>query len=191
MPRLGRGVYAFLDQVVVSAANFLTMIFVARALGPTAFGGFSITYSLLLLAENVQSGLLTQAHNVLGSTRQGPEYHRYTTSTGLQQLILAMGFAVLGLIIWGWTFLNAWSVAPLFLASIPALMGWQLQEFTRRVFYTEGRIREAFISDLVRYGGTTAAVLTMWWSETLTGNFCSLCIVSLLSSVVCLGSVAT
>ena len=38
--------------------------------------------SALLFANVIQFALITQPHNVLGSTRQGEDYKLYTTATG-------------------------------------------------------------------------------------------------------------
>src|SRR5690348_16921655 len=80
----GRSFWALADQVLISATNFVTMILVARGLTKHAFGEFSLVYSGLLFANLLQTGLITQPHNVLGATRFGRaqrDYVRYTAST--------------------------------------------------------------------------------------------------------------
>ena len=44
-------------------------------------------------------------------------------------------------------------------ATVPALVAWQAQEFARRVLYTENRIRTAFAIDIVGFGGQVALIL--------------------------------
>ena len=40
-------------------------------LSQEAFGSFTLIYSVLLFANSLQSGLITQPHNILGVTRHG------------------------------------------------------------------------------------------------------------------------
>src|SRR5437899_2377209 len=70
---------ALSDQVLISATNFLTGVLTARSLDKGEFGVFSSVYAVLLLANILQSTLITQAHNVLGATRKGNDYRRYTS----------------------------------------------------------------------------------------------------------------
>ncbi len=88
---------ALLDQVLISGANFVTMVCTARALHPSsaAFGEFSLVYAALLFVNIVQSTLITQPHNVLGTTRKGEPYRRFTTTTAVGQLLLS-GVLALG-----------------------------------------------------------------------------------------------
>src|SRR5689334_17508749 len=87
-----RSFWALADQVLISGTNFVTMILVARGLSKDAFGDFSLVYCGLLFANLLQTGLITQPHNVLGATRFGQgrrSYVRYTASTAFSQLLLA------------------------------------------------------------------------------------------------------
>src|SRR5438105_9308566 len=68
------------DQVLISGTNFATGVLTIRALHHGEFGTFSVIYGVLLLANVFQSTLVTQAHNVLGATRDGDRYKRYTGS---------------------------------------------------------------------------------------------------------------
>src|SRR5438552_7273 len=74
--------WALSDQALISLTNFVTLVLTARALDDKSeFGRFSTVYSILLFCNIVQSTLITQAHNVLGTAREGDSYRRYTTST--------------------------------------------------------------------------------------------------------------
>src|SRR6478752_7774821 len=82
---LGRNVWALADQVLMSGTNFATAALTLRALaldgeaGKREFGTFSTIYAVLLFANIIQSTLVTQPHNVLGVTRDGEDYRRYTS----------------------------------------------------------------------------------------------------------------
>ena len=54
------------------------------------------------------------------------------------------------------------------LALAPSIVAVQLQELTRRVLYTEGRLGAAFIGDICTYGGLAAVVLGLWQTEQLS-----------------------
>lgn len=157
------------DQMVISAANFATMILLARGLSPAEFGGFTLVYSILLFANSLQSGLITQPHNILGATRRGGDYVRYTTSTAVAQAALAAGAATLSMAAWGAGLLAGWEAAPILLAMAPAMAAWQLQEFARRVFYTEGRASSAFAIDLLAYAGLVLGLAALHRAGALTG----------------------
>ncbi len=159
--------FALADQVLISGTNFVTGVLTARALDQGEFGAFSVIYAGLLFANIIQSTLVTQAHNVLGATRGGDDYRRYTSSTAAQQLGLAALLALLVLPLTIVAFARGWASAPMLLAIIPAIAFWQLQEFVRRVLYTEQRYARAFANDLVAYGGQGILLVALFASHKL------------------------
>jgi O-antigen/teichoic acid export membrane protein len=162
------GIWAFLDQALISGVSFLTTVLVARSVDAVEFGAFALAYTGLLFARSLQTALVTQPHNVLG-TGHRQDYARYTSSTALSQgLLLALtgaltaGGAVVGT-------LAGWEASALLVSLVPAMVFFQLQEFARRVLYTEGRQRDACGNDLISYGGYMLGGLILWWSGELTG----------------------
>ncbi|HEX2971130.1 MAG TPA: hypothetical protein VHP11_02285, partial [Tepidisphaeraceae bacterium] len=166
---LGRAPWAVADQMVISATNFVTIILLARGFSQASLGSFTLVYSGLLFVNSLQGGLITQPHNILGATRQGEDYASYTSSTALSQLLLAVFGAGASLMGWVIAGLIGWEGTPLLLGLAPAIIAWQLQEFGRRVLYTEGRLRGAFVNDLLSYGGQTLAIATLYRMDCLTG----------------------
>jgi O-antigen/teichoic acid export membrane protein len=165
----GKNIWAMGDQVLISGTNFLTTVLIARALLPSVFGTFTLVYSALLLANIFQSTLITQAHNVLGANRTGEPYRRYTTSTALSQLMLLGIEAAISLIV---VLVAQWKGSPntrLLMWVAPAIIAWQLQEFIRRVLYTECRFAAAFWNDSISYGVQTILVAFLWFTKELTG----------------------
>jgi O-antigen/teichoic acid export membrane protein len=63
----------------------------------------------------------------------------------------------------------------------PAVLAWQLQEFARRVLYTQFEYRKAFANDLIAYGGQLVAVLAIWSVGTLTSGL-ALAVIALTSA---------
>ena len=107
-------------------------------LSQEAFGSFTLIYSVLLFANSLQSGLITQPHNILGVTRHGGDYTCYTTSTAVSQLFFGAVAALAVLAAWAVARCAAWSVAPLLLTLAPSIVSWQLQEFVDRLLATAG-----------------------------------------------------
>jgi O-antigen/teichoic acid export membrane protein len=169
MEWIHRNIWAMGDQILISAANFITMVLAARAMQKTEFGSFTLVYSALLLANVLQSTLITQAHNVLGATRDGLDYRVYTSTTAMSQLMfLALeGIVASAIAVFAWMHHSA--ETAMLIALVPAIVGWQLQEFVRRVLYTEGRLAAAFANDIVSYAGQTVWVVVLWRWQTLTG----------------------
>jgi O-antigen/teichoic acid export membrane protein len=154
--KLGKNVWALGDQILISAANFVTQVLAARALHdrPGEFGAFAVISGVLLWCNIFQSTLITQAHNVLGATRTGRDYRRYTSSTGVGQIILLIAQVALATPLAALAYFKGWSSADMLVALVPTIVAWQCMEFVRRVLYTEGRYVDAFINDLVSYGGS-------------------------------------
>lgn len=168
----GRNVWALADQALISGTNFVTTILVARGLGDERqFGYFSNVYSGLLFANLLQTALITQPHNVLGTSRFGDDragYVRYTTTTAYAQLLLAVIAAAAALLFVPVAHKLEWHTERLLLALVPSIAAWQLQEFVRRVLYSESRTGGAFINDLISYGGQTVGIGILWWLGRLT-----------------------
>ena len=157
------------DQALVSLTSFLMMVLLARVLTPGEFGAFVLIYGALLLANALQSGLFTQPHNVLGSSLHSDAYVRYTSTTLISQTAFTTLLAAIALAGFLVAFALDWGASALLLALVPAVSAWQLQEYFRRVFYTEGRVRDAFLNDGISYGGQMVVIVLLWQSGLLTG----------------------
>lgn len=163
VPMLVRsGFLGLSDQVVISATNFATMVLLARVLGPSEFGAFVLVITGLLFATSIQYCLISQPHHILAASQDRDDYVRYTSSTAGQQFLLAAAFAVLALSAAGVVRLAGWGGATLLLVFAPVVFAWQFQEFTRRVFYTEGRLVTAIANDVVSYGGQVVGLVILW-----------------------------
>jgi len=147
------------DQTLISVANFGTIIILARALSSSEFGAFVLAYTALLFLNGIQTALVTQPHNVLGQNRQEGDYIRYTSSTALGQVVFSAILSVVALVSALAAAKFASHAAAILLALAPAIIAWQLQEFVRRVLYTEGRLVTAFAVDVVSYAGQVGALL--------------------------------
>ncbi|MGH3003703.1 MAG: lipopolysaccharide biosynthesis protein [Gaiellaceae bacterium] len=157
------------DQAVASGSNFFTIILLGRTVSPASFGYFVLAFTLLQSAGAVQSALITRPHNVLGALRQGDDYVRYTTAAAFLQIVYAACWFILLVVCAAGARAAGSPSATLFLLAAPAALAWQLQEFARRVLYTEGRLHIALLDDLLSYGGQIAVLLWLSASGALTG----------------------
>ncbi|WP_179775736.1 hypothetical protein [Amycolatopsis endophytica] len=142
----GRLSWGLGDQAVSSMTNFVVGIYVARELGVTAFGIFSlawVTYGVML---NVSRGLATDPLMVrfsgVDAAAWRPAVAR-SSSTALAVGAAAGLVSVLSGIVAGG------SVGPAFIALgviLPALL---LQDSWRFAFFASGEGRKAFVNDLL------------------------------------------
>ncbi len=163
-----QGLWSFADQGLVSFANFLLMVLLARVLAPDRFGEFVLVYGALIFGANIQISLVTQPHNLLAASLEGEDYERYTASAMTNQILLAGGITLLilhgalGLLLIG-------SGATALLAGVGfASFAYQMQEFLRRERYTAGRSQDALAYDLISYGGQIVLLLLLWLTGWLT-----------------------
>lgn len=182
---LRKGGWGLADQALISAVNFFTMVLLARALGPSAFGVYVLVYTGLQFANGMQNALIVQPHNVLAAARHGGDYVAFTVTSTLVQLLFAFTVAALVLLLATVTRSWSWSVAPLLFALAPAAAAWQMQEFARRVLYTELRLSAAFANNLISYGSQAIGIWLLWYQNALTGPR-ALLVIAATSGIACL-----
>lgn len=152
----GRLSWGLADQAVSSLTNFAVGVVVARSLGATAFGVFSlawVTYSVIL---NVSRGVATDPLVVRFSGAPTPSWREAvakSSGTALGVGIVAglacllAGFALGGSLGAGFVALGV---------ILPALM---LQDSWRYAFFAAGHGRKAFINDIVWAGALVPALI--------------------------------
>jgi len=179
---LQKGSWGLCDQGVISASNFITTVVLARSLGPTNFGAFTLVYAAIFFANALQSALVTRPHNIVGATYHGAEYRRYTTATAVSQIGLTGILALIAFLCAVVAHSTTWKIAPLLFPLVLALVAWQLQEFCRRVLYTEGRLKVAFANDALSYGAQAIGIIVLGGLGQLTGAR-ALSIIALTSAI--------
>lgn len=166
---LGRAeILGLCDQALTSGVSFLTVVVVARAVSPREFGYFVLAYTAILSAISFQSAVITRPHNVLAVARRGAAYANYSTTAAASQVVLTASLAGACVAAAGIALLAGSSRATLLLALAVALTAWQLQEFGRRILYTEGRLAAALANDLLSYGTYAVALVVVWRLDGLT-----------------------
>src|SRR5262245_45051848 len=141
--RLGWGVA---DQAVSSLTNFAVSIYVARTLGATHFGAFSLAYVTYAFALNASRGLGTDPLMVRFSGTDLPTWRRAVAScTGTATVVgLAAGTCVLAA-----AAVLGGTAGDAFLALGLTLPGLLLQDSWRYAFFALGRGSQAFLNDII------------------------------------------
>ena len=141
--RLGWGVA---DQAVSSLTNFAVTLYVAKVLGATQFGAFSLVYVTYSVALNASRGLSTDPLMVRFSGTDLPAWRRAVAScTGTAA---AVGLIAGGGVLVAAAFLNG-TTQLAFVALGVTLPGLLLQDSWRYSFFALGRGSQAFLNDLI------------------------------------------
>jgi O-antigen/teichoic acid export membrane protein len=141
--RLGWGLA---DQGVSSITNFVLGLVVARSLGATAFGAFSLAWVTYGVVLNVSRGLATDPLTVRYSGPADARWHGAVVRAASTAVAIGVAFgaaSALGGLAMGQ------SVGPGFVAlgiTLPALM---LQDCWRYAFFASGQGKRAFLNDSV------------------------------------------
>lgn len=161
-----------LDQAVVSGSNFLTMVILARVLGPTDFGCFAMAWMILLLLNILQSGLILFPMLSIGPKQTSTEVPVYYGAACLQQALFT---GLCFLMVWAITLgvSHAFPQWPLYGLELPlalASSAFQCQDFVRRLFFAQNRVASALHCDLISYVGQLALLLGLGSVALLTSK---------------------
>ncbi|MGH8728655.1 MAG: lipopolysaccharide biosynthesis protein [Burkholderiales bacterium] len=152
--------WSIVDQSFVSAANFLTIFLLARAMAPEEFGVFMLAYTGLLVLFSLQNAFLIQPHYYIGAPLEGKEFTRFSGLVTLMQFISSAAACLLlaaaGLLV----FASGFTSYGLVVCTVAAIaVPWLMHTFIRRAFYTKGRAKSAAVNGVVSYGLQLAAVI--------------------------------
>ncbi|MYS89960.1 MULTISPECIES: membrane protein [Streptomyces] len=177
----GRLSWGLADQAASSMSNFAVGIYVARSLGVTAFGVFSLAWVTYGVVLNVSRGLATDPlvvrfSGVSDASWRGAVARSSGTALGVGAAIGA-ACLVAGLALGG-------RVGPAFAALGVMLPGLLLQDAWRFSFFAAGTGRKAFVNDVVwgvalvpamivaaRVGSVAAFVLAWGASATVAAGY--------------------
>ncbi|WP_367046987.1 hypothetical protein [Streptomyces sp. Je 1-332] len=143
---LGRLSWGLADQAASSLSNFAVGIYVARSLGLTAFGVFSLAWVTYGVVLSVSRGLATDPlvvrfSGVSDTSWRGAVARSSGTALGVGAVIGA-ACLVIGLALGG-------QVGPAFAGLGLMLPGLLLQDAWRYSFFAAGNGRKAFVNDVV------------------------------------------
>ncbi|MFI9543696.1 hypothetical protein ACIHAR_07040 [Streptomyces sp. NPDC052016] len=178
---VGRLSWGLADQAASSMTNFAVGIYVARSLGLTAFGVFSLAWVTYGVVLNVSRGLATDPlmvrfSGVADAAWRGAVVRSSGTALGVGAALGAAS-VVAGLALGG-------RVGPAFACLGVVLPGLLLQDAWRFAFFAAGTGRKAFVNDLVwgvvlvpamlvaaRVGSVAAFVLAWGASATVAAGY--------------------
>jgi len=145
--------WALTDQLIVSAANFLTTIVVARALGIEDFGYFALTWAVLLFGQSLLSAFIVfpmmSILPQLDASTRAAYLPPYVSLAALTAIIVPIA-AVPPLLVFLSTTISSsllGTMVPLVVASVAL----QAHEILRRLAFALGRPERGTLSDVVRY----------------------------------------
>jgi O-antigen/teichoic acid export membrane protein len=170
-----KGLVSLADQAVVSAANFVTGVILARACAKEELGLYLLGLSLMLVALDIQTALLATPYMIHSPRLQAGALCRYSGATFVQQLILSGTFAAGLMVVSVILGLRGTGSKPL--AQVLAALGCVIvlvasREFIRRVCFAHLRMTSALLLDtcvaVIQVGG----VAVIAWTGHLSARRC-------------------
>jgi O-antigen/teichoic acid export membrane protein len=149
----GRELAALGDQALVSGANFLTNVILARSLGVSEFGVFALAWMTVLFVNSLQWALVVSPMMSVGPKQTESDRPAYFGAVVFQELIFSVcctvlvSFAVIG----STKFFPQWNIRGLALPLGFAVLSYLLQDFVRRYFFSIHRSTWALITDAASY----------------------------------------
>jgi len=166
-----QGYLAAIDQGFISFSNFLATIILARSVSPTDLGVYGVGFIALRLVRSLQEGLFIQPMNVLAASLEAEDFRRYATSTSILQVGLAIATSLAAALGgWGLTALGNDTAGPALFSLWFAFLGWELQEYLRRMLYTRGLVLSAVINTILANVVRLAIMLVWAQRGTLSGT---------------------
>ena len=145
--------WALADQAMVSVANFLSGILVARLVGLREFGVFSLAWASVLFVNSIQSASITSPMVSVGPILEKQIGSCYYAAVLLQQTVFACAASLLveaGVVLSA-HFWPAWGVRPLALPLAVSVFAYQMQDFMRRYFFATRREKMGLLNDAVSF----------------------------------------
>ncbi len=175
--------WILVDQALVSGANFVTTVLLARYMSIEEFGWFSFFWIELMFIRGLQSALIVAPMLSIGPKIPTKDTCAYFTGLFIQQIVIAIAacaLTALGTQGAAWIFGDSIGYEVVFPLATLVLMD-QLQDFFRRSFIAQRREKLAFINDCTNYLGRLlglATVLQLWESSLLPYVLWSMAIAS-------------
>ncbi len=158
--------WALADQAMVSGSNFVTGILLARTLGITEFGRFTLAWIVVLFVQSIQHAAINAPMMSIGPKQEASEKSAYFGVMFTQQFIfsaLSASLVFVGIKASA-VFFPSWGVEPLVLPLTAAVFFSQIQDFLRRYYFTIKNPAKSFISDFIRYIGQIAVLFILLFS---------------------------
>jgi len=166
----GRTPAALFDQALVSGANFLTNVFLARGFGVREYGVFALAWIAVLFANSLQYALIVTPMMSIGPKQLEEDRRMYYGAVLIQELTfaLAASLAMYSSVTLSAHIYPEWGISGLAMPLSWATLAYLLQEFLRRYFFCTRQSARALITDSVGY--LTQLPLIFWISTSRWGN---------------------
>ena len=164
--------WALADQTMISGVNFLSGILIARYLGVTEFGRFTLVWMAVLFANSLHHAMIIAPMMSIGPKQsEAEEPFYYGAVFTLQSLFAGLTFAALWLGAWaGGTLFPEWQMGGLAWPLAFVALAFQMQDFLRRYFFTRGRPRAAFANDAISYIGQITLLIGLFQVTTMDSS---------------------
>ncbi len=158
-----RGVWALMDQGVVSLGNCATNVILMRGIAAHEFGLFSMLLEMMLFLNTLQAALVIYPLSVRGAILDDRALRRLSGACLMLTALIALplGLAVATMA----TVMASSLVVGLF--AIAALLLWQCQETLRRAMMSHGGQKRCLPGDAISYLGQAACVFMLARAGTL------------------------
>ena len=187
--------WSLVDQMIISGMNFVVAILLARHLGVSQFGQFSLVWLVVVFVQGLQQGATTSPMMSIGPKQSLVTYRIYYSVVFAHQLIFAVlstAFVIAGLLVWD-QFSQEWNVRPFLWPLCGMVFIHQTQDFLRRYFFAINKSQISVILDFVRYGGQALALLLLFlfspWQPGVAGVLWTMLIAASASILVVLGRI--
>lgn len=161
------GAWAFVDQVISSATNFLAGVVVARTVGPSGFGSFTLAFGSWLLLLGVTRSMLVQPFTVSASGLPKVAWREATGATAASVLVFGSCFG-LGAIITGLLVGSGTPTGSAFIVLGIFATPLALQDFWRYAAFSLRRPKAAAMNDAVWAVAQVAALVLAARADSLT-----------------------
>jgi len=149
----GRTPAALFDQGLVSGANFLTNVLLARGFGVREYGVFALVWIAVLFANSLQYALIVTPMMSIGPKQLEQDRRTYYGAVLVQELIFALVAALLMYLSVSLSvrLYPQWGISELAMPLSLATLAYLLQEFLRRYFFCTRQSAHALATDAVSY----------------------------------------
>ncbi len=169
-PAVRNVVLSMFDQTIVSGTSFLTTIMIGRVCGAEELGIYSLAFTFVVLATNLQTAVFTTPYTIYATRLPRSERREYA-GTVLMHCVILMAAATTLLVLagFGWMLLGTKSplspVIWMLAAAMPLLL---LREFVRRFAFAHLQILSVLALDValavIQIGGLMILLLNGWLS---------------------------
>jgi O-antigen/teichoic acid export membrane protein len=161
-----RFTWGLADQMMSSLSNAAVSLYVARQLGATQFGAFSIAYVTYSFVLNASRGLATDPLLVRFSNADEPAWRRAVRSCTATAAFVGL---LLGCCVLGGAMLFSGTTRAAFVALGITLPGLMLQDSWRYSFFAAGKGGQAFVNDTIWTVALGVAIegLRFWHHQTV------------------------